>query len=111
MRNGTQDSARCLGVFLSGSGLDELDERGQPITDENFVLLMNAHHEDVPFTLPHRRLPSRNGWRCSTHRARQRADAGSRCTEAGDLIPCRPVRLHCWWNGNNGNSTYEGRRA
>ncbi len=47
-----QQSARTLGVFLSGSAVDEIDERGQPITDENFVLLLNADHEEVSFTLP-----------------------------------------------------------
>src|SRR5262249_38838771 len=47
-----QEHARTLGVFLSGSAVDELDERGQPMTDENFVMLMNAHHEEMPFFLP-----------------------------------------------------------
>ena len=47
-----QEHARTLGVFLSGSAVDEMDERGQLLTDENFLLLMNAHHEGVPFTLP-----------------------------------------------------------
>jgi isoamylase len=47
-----QESARTLGVFLSGSAVDEIDERGQPITDENFVLLLNADHEELLFTLP-----------------------------------------------------------
>ena len=48
----TQEHARALGLFLSGSAVDEIDDRGQLITDENFVLLMNAHHEEVPFSLP-----------------------------------------------------------
>jgi isoamylase len=47
-----QEHARTLGVFLSGSAVDEIDERGQAITDENFVLLLNANHEEVPFSLP-----------------------------------------------------------
>ena len=47
-----QANARTLGMFLSGSAVDEIDERGQPVTDENFLLLMNAHHESVPFQLP-----------------------------------------------------------
>ena len=47
-----QEHARTLGVFLSGSAVDEIDDRGQLITDENFFLLMNAHHEAVPFSLP-----------------------------------------------------------
>ena len=47
-----QANAKTLGVFLSGSAVDELDERGQPLTDENFLLLMNAYHEEVAFSLP-----------------------------------------------------------
>ena len=44
--------ARCLGMFLAGQGLDESDERGRKMGDENFLVLLNAHHEDVGFTLP-----------------------------------------------------------
>ncbi len=47
-----QEHARTLGVLLSGSSVDEVDERGQSVTDENFMLLMNAHHEEVQFSLP-----------------------------------------------------------
>ncbi|MGC1786780.1 MAG: glycogen debranching enzyme GlgX, partial [Terriglobales bacterium] len=45
-------SVRCLGMFLSGEGLEETDERGRKLSDENFLVLLNAHHEDVGFTLP-----------------------------------------------------------
>jgi len=45
-------STRCLGMFLAGLGLDETDERGRKLGDENFLLLLNGHHEDVTFTLP-----------------------------------------------------------
>ena len=44
-------SVRCLGMFLSGQGLDETDERGRRLSDENFLVLLNAHHEDVEFSL------------------------------------------------------------
>ena len=44
--------ARCLGMFLAGSGLDERDARGRRLRDDNFLLLFNAHHEPVPFLLP-----------------------------------------------------------
>jgi glycogen operon protein len=47
-----QHHARCLGVYLAGEGLTETDERGRPITDNNFLVLFNAHHEEIPFTLP-----------------------------------------------------------
>jgi isoamylase len=45
-------SVHCLGMFLSGQGLDETDERGRKLSDENFLLLLNAYHEDVEFMLP-----------------------------------------------------------
>ncbi|MHB8623973.1 MAG: glycogen debranching protein GlgX [Sulfuricaulis sp.] len=44
--------ARCLGLYLSGNGLDETNERGQPIIDDNFLLLFNSHHDEIAFTLP-----------------------------------------------------------
>jgi glycogen operon protein len=50
---------RCLGMFLAGQGLDETDERGRKLSDENFLLLLNAHHEDVQFTLPETGLGTR----------------------------------------------------
>lgn len=56
----TNDFARCLGVSLSGRAADEVDERGQPVHDDNFLLLMNAHHEEIPFVVPE--APSGSGW-------------------------------------------------
>jgi glycogen operon protein len=47
-----QSSARCLGMFLAGVGLAEYGDHGEQIIDNNFLLLMNAHHEEIPFTLP-----------------------------------------------------------
>jgi isoamylase len=44
--------ARCLGLFLAGDAIDEHDERGRRIRDDNFILLLNSHHEDIPFILP-----------------------------------------------------------
>lgn len=47
-----QSFARCLGLFLAGDAIDEYDERGEKISDDNLILLFNAHHEDIPFVLP-----------------------------------------------------------
>jgi glycogen operon protein len=46
--------------LLSGEGVDETDERSRKLRDENFLVLLNAHHEDVGFTLPAFRAGS--GW-------------------------------------------------
>jgi isoamylase len=44
--------ARCLGVFLSGNMENEHDDKGQPEVDDHFLLLMNAHHEEIKFLIP-----------------------------------------------------------
>ena len=44
--------ARCLGVYLAGDAMDEIDARGQPVRDDNFLLLFNAHHDKIEFHLP-----------------------------------------------------------
>ena len=44
--------ARCLGLRLAGDAIEEMDEKGRPIVGDTFLLLLNAHHEPVPFVLP-----------------------------------------------------------
>ena len=44
--------ARCLGMLLNGQIMDEWDMRGRHVQDDVLLLLLNAHHEPVPFTLP-----------------------------------------------------------
>ncbi len=43
---------KCLGMRLAGDLIGDLDERGEPIVGETLLVLMNAHHEPLPFTLP-----------------------------------------------------------
>ncbi len=50
--------AHTLGVFLNGEEIPDRTERGDPIEDDSFLLLFNAHYEDVTFTLPARRFGS-----------------------------------------------------
>jgi glycogen operon protein len=39
-------------VFMNGDALLEVDDDGRPIHDGSFLLLFNAHHEALQFTLP-----------------------------------------------------------
>ena len=43
---------KTLGVLLCGDALDVRDWRGQPITDDTFLMLLNAAHDPVEFVLP-----------------------------------------------------------
>jgi glycogen operon protein len=44
--------ARSLGVFLNGDRLDSNDPRGDPVVDDSFYILFNAHHEQIDFKTP-----------------------------------------------------------
>ncbi len=48
----TSPFVRCLGMLLSGDTMDVLNFEGEPIRDDTFLLLINAHYEPVPFVLP-----------------------------------------------------------
>ena len=44
--------ARCLGMLLSGDTIDVLSFTGEPIRDDTFLFLVNAHYGPIPFLLP-----------------------------------------------------------
>jgi isoamylase len=44
--------ARTIGVFLNGKAIPTPDDRGEPIIDDSFYILFNAHYESIEFTLP-----------------------------------------------------------
>ncbi len=46
--------AKCVGVLLSGTTSDVRDPRGEPIRDDTFLLLFNAHYDPLTFILPGR---------------------------------------------------------
>jgi glycogen operon protein len=43
---------KSVSVYLNGNGIPDLDQRGQRVTDDSFVLCFNAHHEPIEFTMP-----------------------------------------------------------
>jgi isoamylase len=43
---------RSLGLFLDGTAIADVDQRGQPVVDDSFLLLLNAAGDAIPWTLP-----------------------------------------------------------
>ncbi|MFL6528636.1 MAG: glycogen debranching protein GlgX [Chthoniobacterales bacterium] len=43
---------RALAMLLSGDSVDVLNFEGDPLRDDTFLLLINAHHEPLEFVLP-----------------------------------------------------------
>jgi isoamylase len=41
-----------LTVFLNGDGIPDANARGQPVTDNSFLLCFNAHYTDIDVQLP-----------------------------------------------------------
>ena len=56
----SESFGRCLGMFLAGDALGEDDDRGLPLLDDDFILLLNAHHEQIDFAIP--ALPPAGRW-------------------------------------------------
>ena len=44
--------ARAMMVFLNGEAIAEPDEQGHRVTDDSFLVLINASEKDITFTLP-----------------------------------------------------------
>ncbi len=48
------DSAKSVGVYLSGDGIPGKTFDGQELKDDNFYLIFNAHHQEKEFLLPNK---------------------------------------------------------
>ena len=47
---------KALQAYINGTQITEPDARGQHVTDDSFLLMFNAYHEDIEFTLPSKNL-------------------------------------------------------
>jgi glycogen operon protein len=44
--------ARTLAIYLNGEGIPDRDELGRRLVDDSFLLMVNAHHQHMTFTVP-----------------------------------------------------------
>jgi isoamylase len=58
-RDWDNDESRAIGVFLNGEELRAQTQRGEELRDDSFLLLFNAHFEQIEFRLPARRFGTR----------------------------------------------------
>jgi glycogen operon protein len=83
-------SCGCLGIAIPGSGLTEKDGHGEPVQDDDFLLLLNTHHEEHEFVIPQLQgidewLPLLDTSHDSTH--------GLNTFRTGDSYPLQPRSL------------------
>jgi isoamylase len=48
----SNDLAKSLAVYLNGKGLHAVGTKGQPVIDDSFYVIFNAHHEPLKYKLP-----------------------------------------------------------
>jgi isoamylase len=74
---------RCLGLRLAGDVIGEVDEDGERIVGDTLLLMMNAHHQAIPFVLPATR--SEHRWERLLDTAEDEAEA--RVMSGGEPYP------------------------
>jgi glycogen operon protein len=84
-------SVRYIGVRLAGDALDEMDELGQPIAGDTLLILLNAHHESVPFVLPAHKKGTR--WVLILDTAVKDTERGNRVARGGRIHHLRERSL------------------
>ena len=73
---------RCLGLRLAGDAIEETDPQGDPLSDDTFLMLLNAHHEPIGFTIPAHRADVR--WELTLDTAEPELNFGSRLIKGGE---------------------------
>jgi isoamylase len=53
---------KSLGMFLRGEGLDDVDDVGKPLLDDDMFLLFNASDTDLDFVLPPPTVGAKGPW-------------------------------------------------
>ncbi len=54
-----QGHVKSLTIFINGQGIRTPGTKGEKIVDDNFCLMLNAHHEPVDFTFPDEQYASK----------------------------------------------------
>ena len=79
-----EGTAKAIGVYLNGQALDTVDRRGEPVTDDTFLLLLNASPDAQPFTLP--AAPWADAWVHMVDSATGECGAGGEVHPGGDVV-------------------------
>jgi isoamylase len=86
------DPARqSLVVFLAGRGIDDVDEAGSPLVDDDLLLLINATSSDASFVIPELERV-REDWRLLVDTADTRAEERRRAGE-NTLLASRSLKF------------------
>ncbi len=88
-QNGTQ---KCIGMMLHGNRILRKNSEGDRITDDTFLVIFNADHENISFLLPSASQKEEQGWEMGLNASENDIPVGT-ALEMGDRIsmPARSV--------------------
>jgi isoamylase len=75
-RDWRRGDARSIGVFLNGDEIPTRTPDGEPVADDSFLLLFNAHDEPIEFKLPTKRFGTR--WKLELSTSEPDVEPGAR---------------------------------
>ncbi len=85
--------AKSLGVFLNGRAIPTPNERGEPVLDDSFYVMFNAHHEPLTFILPEQKWGEQWTTVLDTHDGIDRTENGDTAQAYGAGAE---VRIEPW---------------
>ncbi len=85
---------KCIGMLLNGQVMEEYDAHGRHVKGDILLMLLNSHHESIPFTLPGKK--NELGWHLwvNTETGETTPDKPLPCGTVVEL-PARSVLLFC----------------
>jgi glycogen operon protein len=92
-RDWQREDAHVLGVFLNGEAIADRGPHGERIADDSFLCLLNAHYEDVAFTLPVRRFGAAWTHELCTYDPSIAPGSGRFAARGTVVAPARSVKL------------------
>jgi isoamylase len=82
---------RCLGMMLNGETIGEVDESGEPMKDDTFLIMLNCHHEPIQFFVP--KPPEAEKWEIVIDTNDPALAANARFADTGTAIDLVPLSL------------------
>ena len=82
---------RSLGLRLNGETLGEVDEAGEPVKDDTFLIMLNCHHEPIRFFVP--KPATAEAWEIIIDTNQPDLEPATRFCAVGDSIELMPLSL------------------
>jgi glycogen operon protein len=83
-RHDWEGGTQALGAFLNGDELNSRTPHGEEVRDDSFLVLLNAHHDPVEFTLPPRGFGEH--WTLETSTGEPELEPGSRSWDSRETV-------------------------